>query len=196
MNNEDNFSPQESLQLIESMLAKAKNSFSDNSLLYLLWGWVVLFCAIANFVTAWFHWLPRPDVVWGFTWLAAIFQVVFLAKQKKKAVVKNYSEEILAAVWIAFVVCMFVSGSILAINEKRELIYPILLVLYGFPTFISGTIMRFKPLKIGGICCWFLALISTFFPLQFALLFLALSVVVAWIIPGYLLQQKFKKENS
>jgi hypothetical protein len=39
---EEKFSPQESLQLIESMIDQAKSRFSENGHLYLLWGWIVI----------------------------------------------------------------------------------------------------------------------------------------------------------
>ena len=39
---EQEFSPQQSLNLIESMINKARNRFSENGHLYLLWGWVIL----------------------------------------------------------------------------------------------------------------------------------------------------------
>jgi len=50
MTQEENFNEQESLALIESMIKKAKNQFSENGDTYLLWGWVVFVCSIAQFV--------------------------------------------------------------------------------------------------------------------------------------------------
>ncbi len=67
--------------------------------------------------------------------------------------------------------------------------------MYGMPTVLSGVILKFNPLKVGGICCWVLAILSTLVMYEFQLLLIALAVVAAWIIPGYLLKAKFKKEN-
>jgi hypothetical protein len=69
------------------------------------------------------------------------------------------------------------------------------LVMYGMPTFLSGVILRFKPLRIGGIACWLLAIAAMFTDYQYQLLLLALAVIAAWIIPGFILRAKFKKEN-
>jgi len=41
MENHSERSPQEALQLIESMINKAQNRFGENGTLYLLWGWVL-----------------------------------------------------------------------------------------------------------------------------------------------------------
>lgn len=63
------------------------------------------------------------------------------------------------------------------------------------PTFLSGFIMKFKPLTIGGICCWALAIVSPFVAYDYQLLLIGVAVVAARIVPGYLLQKKYKKEN-
>lgn len=73
------------------------------------------------------------------------------------------------------------------------MIDPMILVLYGMPTFLSGVILKFRPLIIGGICCWLLAIVSPFVDNDFQLLLLATGVCAGWIIPGYILRNRFKK---
>lgn len=34
----------------------------------------------------------------------------------------------------------------------------LIIVMYGLGTFVSGGILKFRPLIIGGICCWIIAL--------------------------------------
>jgi hypothetical protein len=70
------------------------------------------------------------------------------------------------------------------------------LALYGMPTFLSGITLRFKPLIYGGIACWLLSIIACFTPYQFHLLLLGLAVIIAWIVPGYILKARFKKINA
>jgi hypothetical protein len=193
---QENFSPEQSLQLIDSMINKAKNQFSENGLLYLLWGWVIFVCAVGHFILLQLDIVEHPEMIWASTWLVVIFQAVYLSKKKKKEKVKTYSDEIMGYVWISFVVCLFLIGFILGKQKLFAYIYPLFLVLYGIPTFLSGIIMRFIPLKVGGIMCWVLSVISVFILPNYALLLLALAVVIAWIIPGYLLQQKYKQQIS
>lgn len=50
--NEEKFSPGQSLYVIQSMIEKAKNQFSENGHLYLLWGWVAFSCSLAHFIPA------------------------------------------------------------------------------------------------------------------------------------------------
>jgi multisubunit Na+/H+ antiporter MnhF subunit len=192
---QENFSEQNSLQLIESMINKAKNKFSENGTLYLLWGYTVLLCSIAQFVLQEVFKQGEAQYVWMLTWLVVIYQVFFLIKKKKKIKVRTYTDEIIGFVWLAFVACLFLTIFILGYHKQYALIDSAVLVLYGVPTFLSGAILKFKPLMIGGICCWILAAISPFVIDKYHFLLLCAAVIAAWIIPGHLLRIRYKKEN-
>jgi hypothetical protein len=68
--------------------------------------------------------------------------------------------------------------------------------MYGMPTFLSGIIIKFKPLIIGGIFCWLMAVISPFIDVRYQVLLAAAAVIAAWIVPGHLLRNKYKMEMS
>ncbi len=193
---EENFSATQSLRLIESMIGRARNRFSEDGVLYLLWGWVILFCSVGHFILMYFRLLENPEMIWSLTWLALIFQTIYLIKKKKRKRVVTYTEEINRYVWLAFLLMMIAVGFILGKNNQWDKMYPAFLVLYGMPTFLSGVILRFTPLKLGGGACWVLSIIATFITMQYQLLLLGLAVVVAWIVPGYLLRVKYKKSNA
>jgi cobalamin biosynthesis protein CobD/CbiB len=91
---------------------------------------------------------------------------------------------------------MMVLTIIISRNNGWMYMNPIVLLMYGIPTFLSGVVMQFTPLKIGGVACWILAITSTFFLPIYYLLFLAAAVIVAWIIPGYLLRKKYNQQNN
>jgi hypothetical protein len=187
--------PVQSLLLIESMIRTAKNRFSDNGHLYLLWGWVVLICSVGHFAAIQWNPFGHPEWIWGLTWVALLYQTVYLIRLKKKIRVSTYTDDILKAIWLVFVGC----GLLLAVVVGRlgdwNTMYPLILMLYGIPTILSGTVLRFKPLVWGGIICWMLCMVSVFLPLRYNLLMVSLAVIAAWIIPGYLMKQKFAKEN-
>jgi len=192
--NEKQMSEAESLSIISGMINRAKNRFSETGTLYLLWGWVILVCCVAQFVLLQYFNYQKGYQVWFLTWLAVIYQFIYLAKRKNREKVKTYTDEIIGFVWLTFMICGFIMVFILK-QKAYENINPLILVLYGMPTFLSGIILKFRSLIIGGICCWVLALASPFIPLEYHLLLLACAVIAAWIIPGYLLRAKFKKEN-
>ena len=199
MFDEREFSGRDSIQLIESMINKAKNQFDENGHLYLLWGWVVFFCSTSQFILLHFLRYERHYLVWLCTWLVVIYQVIYLSRKRKHARVRTYTDEIIGYVWLAFVISMLLIAFILAkggATKVYTIINPAFLALYGIPTVLSGVILRFTPLKIGGLCCWLLSVAATFLRYDYQLLMIAAAMLVAWIIPGYLLSAKSRKSKQ
>lgn len=192
----ENLSPTDSMQLINSMINQAKNNFSENGFLYLVWGWLIFACSISHFIFLKLDLFKHPEIVWTSCWLAVIFQIIYLSRQKKKEKVKTYSENIVNYIWISFGICMFIVVIIMSKTNNWPMMNSIILLLYGTPTFLSGISMQFKPLVIGGIICWGMAILSVFIPPLYVLLLLAVAVLAAWIIPGYLLRSKYKLQNN
>jgi len=194
-NGELKMTEKESLELIASMINKAKSRVGETGKLYLLWGWLIFICCTVQFVGLQFFHFEKTYYVWFLTWVLLIYQVFFLSKERKKSKVKTYTGEIYSFVWVVFFICMMLVFFIGSYLKKYEMINPVLLVLYGMPTFLSGIILKFKPLIIGGIVCWALSIISVFISGEYQLLLFATAVVAAWIIPGYSLNQIFKKNS-
>ncbi len=196
--NSSNMSSSESLALIESMINKAKNRFSENGHLYLLWGWVVFICSLIQYLGMRFTSYENVHFIWMLTWIAVIYMVFYLIKHKKQQKVVTYTDELLSAIWIAFSITMCITGIIIGRTQGAEfykLLNPVYLTIYGVPTYVSGVVLKFKPLKIGALLCWGMAILSTFIPVQDHLLLIALAMVVAWIVPGYLLKQRYDKQQ-
>jgi hypothetical protein len=186
--------PLASLQLIDAMINKARNRFSENGHLYLLWGWVVLFCSIAHQVLqyVWPH--PQYYLVWMLTWLAVIYQFVYLARSGKTQAVYTYTDEILKYVWLVFIIVTGLTVVIVSHNTANpNASTPVFLVMYGMPTALSGIILKQRSLVVGACCCWVFALSTMFLSPLFHMPLLSLAVIVAWIIPGYLLKAHYRK---
>jgi hypothetical protein len=188
---------EESLEVIQSMIQKAKNQFSENGKLYLIWGWVILFCSVGYFILENIVHYDRPYLIWMTTWIVVVYMFIYMRNEGRKRVVKTYTGELLGYVWLTFMIIMLLGGFLLGrIPQFYQYNYNFILLFYGVPTFLSGIILKFRPLIIGGIVCWILALLSSFVNFHYHSLIVALAVISAWIIPGYILKQKFKKENS
>jgi len=181
---------------IERFLAQDK--FAENGHLYLLWGWVVFICSLTQFgLQRIFNLGPdRTWYVWTTTWVALIYQVSYIRRKRRKMQVRTYTGDILAYVWLVFGIATLLMVFILGSNHQYALINPVLLVSYGVPTFTSGIILRFRSLMWGGMACWILAVVSSMVLNDFQLVIIALAVLIAWIIPGYQLRNKFKQSNS
>ena len=189
----------EGLQIIEEMINTAKSQFSENGHLYLLWGWLVFCCSIAQFVlydvfhSDW-HW-----TVWLLTWVAVVYQYFYIRRKQRLRKVRTYTEDILNMVWLAFIIVLvLISAVLMNIFMARKLdfylmINPIIIIIYGIPTFITGSALKFKPLWMGGIGCWVLGVVTAFLPFDYEMLMLAPTMLAAWIIPGYLLRARYRK---
>ena len=193
---EENISPEQSLQVIQSMIEKAKNQFSENGHLYLLWGWVVFFCSIAEFFLLKVVQYEKHYYVWMACWLAVIYQFYYLRKQNREQKVKTYADTMIGFIWLSFFILMMLVG--ISIGTAGELNYykltgPLFLAMYGVPTFLCGILLQFRPLIIGGIGCWVLSALSHFVPNDYHMLLLSAAMVIAWIIPGYKLKRKNKQ---
>ena len=88
----------ESMDLITSMINKAKNNFSERGLLYIVWGWVILFCCVTSFIGDHFFHYTKIYFVWLVTYLVIIFQVFYLRKMRKSRSANTYTGEINAYV--------------------------------------------------------------------------------------------------
>lgn len=192
---DEQLSEKESLELIASMINKAKGRITETGVLYLLWGWLILICCIIQFVGLHFFNYANSYYIWYFTWIFVILQFFYLRNQKKLIAVKTYTDEINGFVWLAYFICIVLVIFISIHFKHYEVIYPLLLVMYGMPTFLSGIILKFRPLIIGGSCCWVLSFLSVFVSFEYQTLLMAAAVISAWIIPGYILKQNFKKIN-
>lgn len=195
---EENFNPKESLLLIESMINRAKDKFAEDGHLYLLWGWIVLVCSLMQFVLLHFFQSPYHYMVWMVSWFIIIYQIIYMRRKHRQQKVHTYTGYIIGYVWLTFIIVMFLVGFLigrLTTGEYYSHINPIVLAIYGMPIFLSGIILRFKPLIIGGIGCWILSIVTTFIRnYDYQFLMLPIAMLIAWIIPGYLLRAKYKSQ--
>ena len=81
---EEHFSAHQSLAIIESMIQKAQNRFSENGTLYLLWGWVIFICCTFHYTLLTITQNQIWGNIWALTIVAVLYQFYFLFKKNKK----------------------------------------------------------------------------------------------------------------
>lgn len=67
---------------------------------------------------------------------------------------------------------------------------PVILLISALPTLLSGVMIKFKPLMVGGIFFWVCGLLSFMVGSPWQFLVGAVAVTVGYIIPGILLRKK------
>ncbi|MES2881510.1 MAG: hypothetical protein V4676_05130 [Bacteroidota bacterium] len=186
---EENFSPQQSLALIQSMITKTRSSLSENRIYFLLWGWVTFLCITFQFLLKVWLQYPRHYLVWLLTIPTAIITIVYSARQEKKLRVKTYLGQSMGYLWTGIGISFSIL-SIIVSNLPGGWLngWPFFILFYALGTFISGKLLAFKPLIIGGIFNWVLCVVCIFLPYDYQLLLAALAVLTSYIIPGHLLR--------
>lgn len=135
---DDNFSPQQSLQLIESMINRAKDKFAEDGFMYLVWGWMVFICSFCQFLLLHVFQYAYHFIVWFVTIPVFVYQYYYVKKKNKHRFVKTYTDYIIGFVWITFSIMIVLLGFLigfLTTGEYYTHIIHILLAVYGMPFF-------------------------------------------------------------
>src|SRR5215467_9817609 len=113
---EEKFSPEESLRLIQSMIDKTKTAAADDSFYFLLWGWLVFVASILQYSLKVFFNSPYHYLAWSLMFVGAIVSAFYGYNKNRKRKVKTYVEEILDFLWIgiffSYVILAFVFSQI------------------------------------------------------------------------------------
>ena len=195
---EDNqkFSAEQSLEVIQSMIQKAKQDVAKDSFYFLLWGWLVFITALLNFILMKFTGLKRPDLVWNLMWLGVIGSIVKGIKDGRSVKVKTYLGETMKyfGFCMAIIYCSFIF--IFGKYELWQYSFPFYILIYAAACFFMGSVMQFPLLKWTGLTCIPIMIASVFVAYEWQLLLLALAVLLAYIIPGHVLSAKEKIQIS
>lgn len=188
---ENQMSEQESLQIIRSMIDAAKNDVKADAFIFLLWGWLVFIASLSQFIIIKMELNINQSLPWLLMPLGGIITPIYVMVKNKKDRTKTHITESLKFIWIAFTVALLI---IIFFNKMEFLqVLPVLMCLYGIGLFLSGSVLKFKPLIFGGMFCWACAIAGFYFQSIFILLILAVCVLGGYIIPGCLLKINNKK---
>jgi len=191
--NDKELSPQESIELIRSMIAKTKTAVADNSFYLLFWGWLVFGCCITQYILKVYIHYPNHYFVWWLTPLGGVVSGIYGSRQAKRQRVKTFVEEALDYVWISLMLSFIVLVIVNMTGNEWAHAFTYYILIYAIGTFITGSLIRFRPLVIGGIINFALAAVSVQFSYDDQLLVGALALLISYIIPGHLLRISHKK---
>lgn len=193
---EEKFSPEQSLQLIQSMISRTKQNMSDNSIYFLIWGWLTFIAFIGQFILKHILQYEKHYMVWLVVIIGIIFSIYQGKKDEKKVRAKTWVGENMSHLWAGMAISFFVLSMIITRMGWGTVVYPFFIMLYGLGTFVSGNFLRFRPLIIGGIIAWILAVASTWVSYDYQMLFAAAAILFSYIIPAYMLRRRDKINNQ
>lgn len=184
---ENQLTPNESLDIITNAIRQAKmNIEKGGSFQILWWGWII---AIANFG----HYIliktgfEAPYIVWILIIPGVIVSAIKGYQMKKSARVVTFIDTLYGHIWLAaFIVIM---TSVIFMSKLNYYHEPVILGVAGMGMYITGMLLRFKPVIIGALILWVGSLIAFNVPVNDQLLVGGISIVLGYLIPGYLLKR-------
>lgn len=179
---------EESLRIITDMINKTKVNISQGSFHLLFWGWLIFICSLSDYLLMRLTGFVHSYYVWFLVIPGIFVSITYGFVKGRKAKVHTYAERVYMWTWIGFLTAFI---SLFIIESKRlESVGQYILLLAGFATFVSGIIIRFRPLIVGGISFWIIAVAVSFAGPSIAPLGMPLAVVTGYLIPGYMLKNR------
>lgn len=185
----------DSMRLIQEMIHTAKQDLSNNSFDLLLWGWLVFAAALTHYgllqigynngALAW-------PVLMG---LGSVAAFVHGARRARRERIRTAQQDFMIYLWTGFGVLMIMLIGMGAVYGWSKS-YPLIIALYGLGTFATGGALRFRPLIWGGAACWLLATVAFRVSFETQLLLVAAAVLVAYIVPGHLLKNQYRRGRT
>lgn len=183
------------LKTIADMLERTRYNIRSNSIFYLIWGWLVLLSVLIEYILLTQFNSPYHFMVWIISMpLAGVSSSLAGRKHRLKQKHTSLMDSVMKFLWIGITMGIFFSLAFSNVIGWTHS-YVLIILFYGIGTFVSGGVLKFKPLTIGGILSIVLSFVIAFIPdlhksFENVLLLLALSVTMSYLIPGYLLRSK------
>lgn len=205
---------QESLLIIQQMINRAKNNFVDTGIGPMLWGSVITICSAVQAAQIYFEFSIGFDI-----WLLALFalvpQVFISIKERKERKAKGWDEDIMSYVWTCFGIAIFVVNFINNVLNREigpaveayraagntvqgtwSFASCYLLLVFGFPTIITGAARKQRWMLAGGIFCWVSAIVAAFTPTYVDFVLMAFAAALSWLIPGIMIRKKYVAQKG
>ncbi len=179
---------EESLKIITEMINKTKVDIKQGSFHLLFWGWLIVFCSLSEYLLYKFTDFATPWYIWFFVVPGIFVSFIYGFTKGRKSTVRTYATMLYVWTWIAFfftAVVLFV-----LLSDRMGSFGPFILAIAALPTFISGFILKFKPLIAGGVLFWIFAIIGHLGGHDLAALSVPVAMLTGYLIPGYLLKSR------
>src|SRR5688572_13740882 len=153
----ENLTARQSLDIIAAMIQEAKGNLQRNNFFFLFWGWVVVLANLGMYTLDKLD-FQHPYVVWTITipaWIYTLYKI-FTGQKKDRSI--SHFDRVSMWLWISYGITTF---SLVFFGFKINFqLNPVILAISAIPTIVSGVVLNFRPLVIGGISFWISAVIS------------------------------------
>lgn len=189
----DSFDENQSIHIIKEMIQVSQKKLKNDGVLFLVWGWIMFYNYLSSFlmnnmVTTFQVKEVFKYIGTGLIVLAIIYSIYYIFIKHKK--VTTYISISLRYVWLSLIICLSLTNVIMfrAIEEYNvALQHPVFMIFIAFAIVITGGILRYRLVIIGGIIFGMLAYLSSYLSFENQMLCEAIAWLIAFIIPGHYL---------
>ncbi|MBN2280348.1 MAG: hypothetical protein JXQ65_07200 [Candidatus Marinimicrobia bacterium] len=196
MDNE-HFSPNEQLKVIQMMIEKTKKETAENGWSLIMWGWLLLASCLSAYVIFWMKKYEWSFLPWALLMpLGGIIQMIVELKEKDRKKIKTYAERAISWVWIVCGGAMFFIGFVAVpthILSGWESITAMECLIAGIGSVVTAKIIDWDFMFYSALL-WFVAVIlMIFIHPYYHILIMGITIIPAYLVPGYILRSKYKQ---
>jgi hypothetical protein len=198
------FNEQDSLRIINEMIARVKSNFQRGGIkIMLFWGYLTAMVSLGNFILL--QVLKNPNQsywIWTIMIIGYIASYFIQRKIGRTAIVKNHFDTIIKYLWCGFGISMIILQVVfwtMRASDNVQFIYliPVIMIMCAIAQFGTAIICHQRSYYIGAATFWIGAIACAIFTvivksIDYQFLVLAISMIIAFIIPNHLLNKKLR----
>lgn len=166
----------------------SKTLLSQIRFYFILWGIITILGSLIHYVLLKWSDFEQPYLAWLIIIPGIIIAVIKGYRSEKGfgITVPQPNDRHITGIWTSFLI----SYVILNLFAEALNLIPVILLLAGQATFLTGVVLRFRPIMAGGFIWWAFSIPCFFLPMETQLLFTAIAALTGFVIPGFLLRKK------
>lgn len=196
-NDEKHLSPEESLRVIRETIDLAKSSIREDGFYFLLWGTLVTFACLTQYYLDVVLGQDNPYWPWMIMPVIGLPVGLLYERQRSRSMppksIGNVIREWYGMVWFGFIIGLFIVIGLSVASRVSPV--PFILLLAGFATYVSGVLLRFRPLLFGAAALAAGAIACIWVPQREQVLVEAVAIVLGYLAPGFLLNRRRQRSE-
>ena len=190
------FSPKESLELIDQVISESKYRYEENGFMIMVWGIAVMVAGIGQFLLITNGLADRSYLIWAFTMIPMFIYSVILGvrddrKMKKKA---PKAVDVSGLAWFLAGSMAILSGFVFS-NKFGIGFTTVMFLPFCVAAMVTALTIRKKAFVWLTLLATVLAYSALFLKGMYHPLLVAAIACVLFFIPGLLLRSDYKKRN-
>jgi Flp pilus assembly protein TadB len=197
MEEEKSLDYKQSLNLIEQMIASARNDHRERGDGWLIWGWLLFIASVLSIVCMLLEYYDPIEWIWGVLVFIGFSIAFLISARRKRNEVLTYVQSLLRKFKIGFFISLFTLIAASYIT-KSYYAFGYYYILYAFWMFIHGSAIRFTPLIVGACINWAAAILIFFTKDDFLSIMIisAVAILAGYLVPGYMLRSQYNRSSN